>query len=369
MNKIQILNKAHGALIGSALGDTIGLYTEFMTDKQARKTYPSGQFVLVEPATKMFEDSHRLRFESCAWTDDTDHTVLLILSYLRTGTFSQIDFASRLKVWCQQGLRCLDRRSIDIGITVGRVVFHRDFLARPTDTAHTIWAQSGGTNAPNGSLMRTAPVGVICMGKSEEETFAEAIHMGAVTHADPRCAVSVAVVSGLIRGLCREEVRNVSDTNAAVERGWGYMQKEHGDMVLDRAVFEKHAYAESLDALTLCDSGMGYVYKCLGSALWCLREVQLQKETFKSAMTKLVMAGGDADTNGAVAGALCGALCGYSALPAEWRDGMKYEEWYRSKIEALCVRAGLTEGVYDAAGDSDTLPDGGKGFLTEGDFN
>lgn len=236
--------------------------------------------------------------------------------------------------------------------------------------------------------MRTAPVGVICMGKSEEETFAEAIHMGAVTHADPRCAVSVAVVSGLIRGLCREEVRNVSDTNAAVERGWGYMQKEHGDMVLDRAAFEKHAYAESLDALTLCDSGMGYVYKCrkwqfccfilivsliiwlaVGSALWCLREVQLQKETFKSAMTKLVMAGGDADTNGAVAGALCGALCGYSALPAEWRDGMKYEEWYRSKIEALCVRAGLTEGVYDAAGDSDTLPDGGKGFLTEGDFN
>lgn len=155
-------------------------------------------------------------------------------------------------------------------VTVGRVVFHRDFLAHPTNTAEAIWAQSGGTNAPNGSLMRTTPVGVICMCKSEEETFAEAIHMGAVTHADPRCAVSVAVVSGLIRGLCRGEVRNVSDTNAAVERGWGYMGRVHGDMGLDRVEFERHVYPESLDALTLCDSGMGYVYKCRKWQFCCI---------------------------------------------------------------------------------------------------
>lgn len=111
------------------------------------------------------------------------------------------------------------------------------------------------------------------------------------------------------------------------------------------------------------------IWLAVGSALWCLRSVQTEKETFKSAMTKLTMAGGDADTNGAVAGGLMGALCGYNALPGEWRDGMKYEEWYREKIDSLCVRAGLVEGEYDAAGDTDTLPDGGKGFLTEKDFN
>lgn len=111
------------------------------------------------------------------------------------------------------------------------------------------------------------------------------------------------------------------------------------------------------------------VWLAVGSALWCLRSVQTQKETFKSAMTKLIMAGGDADTNGAVAGGLMGALCGYDALPGQWRDGMKYEEWYKKKIDSLCVRASLVEGEYDAAGDTDTLPDGGKGFLTEQDFN
>jgi len=176
-------------------------------------------------------------------------------------------------------------------------------------------------------------------------------------------ALSVAIVSGLIRGLCRGEVPGVTDTDGVVERGWEYMRSKHGNTTLDRAEFERHAYSESLHALSLSDSGMGYVYKCLGSALWCLRGVQAQKESFKSAITKLTMAGGDADTNGAVAGALMGALCGYDSLPGKWRDGMKYEEWYAAKVESLCVRAGLVEGEYDAVADTDTLPDGGKGFL------
>jgi len=138
-----------------------------------------------------------------------------------------------------------------------------------------------------------------------------------------------------------------------------------GGFVIDRPEFHKHAYADSLDSLVLCDRSMGYVYKCLGSSLWCLRQVFTRQETFKSAMTKLVMCGGDADTNGAVAGALMGALYGYNLLPREWREGLKYNEWYRGKISALCVVASLTEGDYDAKDDSDTELDGGKGFLTE----
>jgi hypothetical protein len=82
-------------------------------------------------------------------------------------------------------------------------------------------------------------------------------------------------------------------------------------------------------------------------------------------MVKLVMQGGDADTNGAVAGGLMGALCGYERLPSEWRDGMRHKEWYLDKITALCIRAGLADGVYDVEADSDTGFDGGKGFLNE----
>lgn len=215
--------------------------------------------------------------------------------------------------------------------------------------------------------MRTTPIGVICISKTEEETFAAAILMGAVTHADLRCGLSVAIVSGLIRALCLGEIDDVVQVRDLMERAWAYIQHTQPERatLLDRAEFERHAYAENLASLVLCDRSMGYVYKCLGSALWCLRQVLTRQDTFRTAMTTLVMCGGDADTNGAVAGALMGALCGYEYLPKEWRDGMRYADWYRAKVQALCCVAHLRDGVYDSENDADTELDGGKGFITE----
>ncbi|KAJ7927739.1 ADP-ribosylation/Crystallin J1, partial [Mycena leptocephala] len=176
---------------------------------------------------------------------------------------------------CEQGLRVLDRPPMGLGKTVGSVVSSHL-------TALRYWNDNGRKIAPNGSLMRTTPVGVICIHKTETETFAAAILMA-----------------------------------RASSNAWAHFRETlpgHAEL-LDRQEFERHANAESLGALQL-DSAleMGYVYKCLGAAL---------VETFRSAIVKLVMCGGDADTNGAVAGALMGALYGYADLPTEWRDGMR----------------------------------------------
>ncbi|KAJ6533087.1 ADP-ribosylglycohydrolase-domain-containing protein [Mycena capillaripes] len=350
MNDSKVLDKAEGALFGSALGDAIGIYTEFMTEAQAVEAYGSPPNFILR-----------------AWTDDTDHSVLMMLSYLRLRELSPTDFAIRLHSWCKQGLRVLDRLPMGLGKTVGSVVFSPSFESDPAGTALSYWEKNGRKIAPNGSLMRTTPIGVICILKTEEETFASAILMGAVTHADPRCALSVAIVSALVRSLCLGEITDVVQVHDVMERAWVYVQRtqpKHAAL-LDRAEFERHAYAEDLAALVLCERSMGYVYKCLGAALWCLRQVLTRQETFRSAMTTLVMYGGDADTNGAVAGALMGALCGYEYLPKEWRDGMRYVEWYRAKVQALCSVAGLRDGVYDSESDSDTQLDGGKGFITE----
>jgi hypothetical protein len=252
--------------------------------------------------------------------------------------------------------------------TVGGVVYSKDFLSDPIGIAFAHWDKGGRDIAPNGSLMRTTPVGVVCMNKTEEETFEIAISMGVVTHADPRCAISVAAVSALVRGLCRGEIKTVKDVDELLERALAYMDRTRGDYPLQRGEFDKHAYAKSLESLVLCDPSMGFVYKGLGSALWCLREVMEGRENFKSVMAKLVMQGGDADTNGAIAGALLGAYCGYDALPSEWRDGLKHREWYLEKISSLFVVAGFVEGSYDPKKDSDTEIDGGVGFLSEAEM-
>jgi hypothetical protein len=54
-----VIDKIYGCIIGSALGDTIGLYTEFMTKAQSAQVYADRQFRLVEPATELYPDSHR----------------------------------------------------------------------------------------------------------------------------------------------------------------------------------------------------------------------------------------------------------------------------------------------------------------------
>ncbi|KAF7316549.1 hypothetical protein MIND_00174200 [Mycena indigotica] len=364
----KVLDRAEGALFGSALGDAIGIYTEFMAAFQATEFYgPEPKISLIPPETPLHNDTHRCRFESRAWTDDTDHTILMMLSFLRKRELSPDDFAARLHFWCTQGLRVLDRLPMGLGKLVGSVVFAPDFKSHPARTALERWEESGKNVAPNGSIMRTTPVGVVCIPQSEEETFFSAIRMGAVTHADPRCALSVAIVSGLVRALCLGEVRDIDDVKALIDRAWAYTEvkmPEHASL-LDRAEFDRHAYAETLDSLVLADRTMGYVYKCLGSALWCLRRTLTRQDTFRSAMMTLIMHGGDADTNGAVAGALMGALIGYRYLPPEWRDGMRHREWFQSKVAALLVVSGLKEGLYDSEADHDTEIDGGKGSLTE----
>jgi hypothetical protein len=294
---------------------------------------------------------------------------------------------------CEQGLRCLDRLPLGLGSTsphsfivdyfpdklfgctetVGRVVLDKEFLSHPTETAFKYWEKSGRNVAANGSLMRTSPIGIICLNRTEEETFQEAIRMGAITHADPRCALSVATASALVRALCKEEIKNEKDVDELLERAWAFVTTTASMSSpelssLDKLEFQKHAYAKTLESLVLCDGGMGYVYKCLGSGIWCLRQVLTGQETFKSAMIKLVMCGGDADTNGVVAGAFMGAYCGWKSLPAEWRDGMEHEAWYREKIDGLCMRAGLVQGNYDVGADRDTEVDGGRGFLSEGEM-
>lgn len=73
-----VIDKVHGVITGSALGDCIGLYTgkddlhcdiqdhrlkfkstEFLSKQTAEEIYGESKFSLLEPVTKMHGDNHR----------------------------------------------------------------------------------------------------------------------------------------------------------------------------------------------------------------------------------------------------------------------------------------------------------------------
>ncbi|KAH7310492.1 putative ADP-ribosylglycohydrolase [Stachybotrys elegans] len=378
-----------GALFGSALGDAIGLYTEFLSEALSRRSYPSASFTLHPNPTPLRPDSHRDPHVPGEWTDDTDHAMLLLLSYLhRDGAVLDAkDLAARLDVWVRMGLLALDTPPLGLGHTVGSIVRTKTYLDDPEGTARALWARRGYQIAPNGSLMRTHPLGLMCLDKTVEETFQVAADFSVITHVDPRCIMSCAIGTALVRGLVLNEVCTEEAIDDVVDRAiqwWvGYRRAQmadesrHGEPDLDLDELRRHVKVDNLSDLQLDDAmKIGYVYKCLGSGLHLLRvamrrlastnhALATQTSLFEPLITELTMLGGDADTNACFAGALLGALLGYKALPTHWREGLVHGDWLMGKAEALSKVVGVSGGAYSGAEDPDTALDGGRGFLTE----
>ncbi|KAK2748266.1 hypothetical protein FQN57_000924 [Myotisia sp. PD_48] len=439
--RATVQDKIRGTIIGSALGDCIGLYTgeqqnknspcfeshpalievlEFLSQQVARNAYPDGRFQLVDPATKFRNDGHRNKFQPKAWTDDTDHALLIILSYLHHDgqPVSRQDVAERLKIWVIQGLRVLDRPPFGLGNTVGAVVLDKNYLADPVLVAHQHWVKSNRTIAPNGSLMRTHPLGIICVEATLDEIFQIATDLSIITHADPRCVVACCISCGLIRGMLRGEILTEEHVDTLLDKAYLWVnqwvkngrpgsRRNDNDALntntmdvqseqapeqtetelLDREEFNSHIFATSFTDLQLDHATkIGYVYKCLGAAILSLRLAMRQaphgdvstnldnprvakSAVFENIITQITYEAGDADTNACAAGALLGCWLGYDSLPAHWRDGMQYRDWLMQKCNGLIqiFENGDTHPTlgYRGSTDPDTLPDGGKGLMNE----
>jgi ADP-ribosylglycohydrolase len=377
-----------GCLVGSALGDAVGLYTEFLSGDMSAAAYPSRKFVLSpeSQATPFRRDSHRGPHRPGEWTDDTDHAMLLLLSCLHNDlkALDPKDFAARLHIWVQFGFLPLDTLPLGLGRTVGAIVRTKAYLDDPEATARRHWTNSKYNAAPNGSLMRTHPLGLVCLGKSLDETFEIAATFSAVTHVDPRCIVSCAIGTALVRGLVLREVCREADIDSMVNAAIHWYAKHRAQVLqvdperrnepgLDVSELRQHAKVESLKDLELDDSyKIGYVYKTLGAGLHLLRltmrdtsngTLKSRALAFEPLITDLIMLGGDADTNACFAGALVGAYLGYANLPLNWCNGLRHGSWLMGKAEGLCQMLGVADGEYVGSADKETARDGGRGEM------
>ncbi|KXS18703.1 ADP-ribosylglycohydrolase [Gonapodya prolifera JEL478] len=420
--RAEVHDRILGTLFGAALGDAIGIYTEFLPKHQANTDYPARSFDLVAKTPPYRKDTHRAPHRPGNWTDDTDHALCIVLQWLEkskvevdeahgTGTGNAHDgrssppsykrspgvvtphaLAFRLSTWCQQGLRALDGMPLGLGRTVASVIVTAGYTTNPHQTAVDVWRKGGRKAAANGSLMRTHPVGLMCLHKSAEECFKMAAELSCVTHVDPRCVLACCIGSALIRGLVRGEVsteEGITDTIAAARRWYNdvwvaTMKERYGaqetaldgefavkDDEIDLYVSGTHELVD----LKLDDGAMGYVLKCLSTGLILLRKtmralradgsMRCRMDIFQTLITDLIMEGGDADTNGCFAGSLLGSHLGYKALPPKWRDGLNHGEWLLNKAESVAIILGARDGTYDGRADKDNAIDGAKGLLSK----
>lgn len=298
-------DKFRGVLFGQAIGDALGLCTEFMTRSEVRRYYPDG----LKDYSQMVEDYHRKRWQQGDWTDDTDMMLCIAEAVIEDRELNPQSVARYFKEWF---LSC----PMGIGRHTYNVLSLGDYVENPYQAADTVWRMSGRESAANGAVMRTSVVGLL--GGEVEKHAADICRL---THADLRCVGSAIIVSQVVHALVyRNELLPLEEL---IETGRQYDERIEPYLLMVRG--------ETLDALNLDDEAMGYTLKTMAAGLWSVYHAG----SFEEGLLEVVNAGGDADTNGAVAGSLLGARFGYRDIPARYVDGLVRKDVLTRVSDAL----------------------------------
>lgn len=302
----SLKNRFKGTLFGQAVGDALGLGTEFMTKAEVKKYYPDG----LEDYSQIVQDYHRARWQKGDWTDDTDMMMCIVRAIINDGELRPLSVACNFKQWFRH-------RPMGIGSHTCNVLSIGDYVEKPEMVAEKVWEMSGKKSAANGGVMRTSVVGLL-----SEAVERHAADICRLTHADPRCVGSCVIVSQMVHSLVYKN--EILPMETLVEIGNRYDERIEP--------YLRMAKEDSLDALELDDeSTMGYTLKTMSAGLWSLYNCS----SFEEGLLAVVNAGGDADTNGAVAGSLLGAKFGYESIPVRFIEGLVRRNLLEVKAEFL----------------------------------
>ncbi|MEU3772507.1 ADP-ribosylglycohydrolase family protein [Streptomyces sp. NPDC032472] len=270
------LDRAVGAVLGSAVGDALGAPYEF------------------GPAGELSARGAEMRggggWDPGEATDDTQMAVLVGESLLEHGGLELPDVFGRFQRWAAGGPKDIGLQTEDV-LTSGA----------PWDLAAALHFQVNARAAGNGSLMRASTSAVYFAAAGREATMDAARRIAALTHGDRAAWEGTAVLHELVRIAL-----DGADPLAGLPEVLAAVHPEH-----------RERYGRVLDPgwhPGLATEFNGAVWPCLGSAVWALRTTA----GFAEAVRAAVNLGGDTDTVAAVTGALAGARYGQAAVPPEW---------------------------------------------------
>lgn len=289
MNKID---RIKGALYGFALGDALGVGTEFMTREEVKAYYPDG----LKKFDQIIRDAHRCQWEPGEWTNDT----LLLFSFMEpildSGEYNLNTLALNLK----QHIKELEH---DLTSVYRLVMSTPGWEDNPVKVAHNIWQKHGLTEASNDSVHRGLVTGLL---SSKEDIDDRTRQLVLMTNDDTRCVSSAMMIARMANSLLHTgEPASYKDLIAIC------------NPVDTRTIpFLDIAYHGSIENLDLDDPDtLSWTRKCMAAALWPIWHC----DNAEDSLGIVIHEGGDANTNAALAGALAGLRYGYDALPDEKR--------------------------------------------------
>lgn len=289
-----------GVLIGTAVGDGLGLPAEGMSRQRIQRRW-HGHW------------RHRFLFGHGMVSDDTEHTLFVaqaLLAHPNDPVAFQRCLAWKLRLW-------LVGIPAGIGFATLRAILKLWVGFPPT--------RSGVHSAGNGPAMRSAIIGAYLFDEPEKrrEFVAAATSL---THTDPRAlAAALAVAEAAALAVRQDESIDewlTALTKLGHDDEWRALCRKLVDALAAKTSVQ--AFAESLG---LRDGITGYAYHSVPVAMYAwLRH----RGDFRAAMESALNCGGDTDSVGAIVGALTGIDVGKESIPFEWLSGIC--EWPRSNL-------------------------------------
>ena len=124
----KTIDRFRGCLYGQAIGDALGLGTEFMTDEDIAWKYPHG----LQHYKQIYQDRHRKRWEIGDWTDDTDMMLCIADEVIEDKGVNFYNIARHFKDWA-------NGTPMGIGENTYKVLMIGDYVKHPFDVSHKVW--------------------------------------------------------------------------------------------------------------------------------------------------------------------------------------------------------------------------------------
>jgi ADP-ribosyl-[dinitrogen reductase] hydrolase len=291
-----------GALLGTAVGDALGLPREGLSRARALRLFGGAPL------------RHRFVLGRGVGSDDTEHACMVAQALLAAPE-SPERFARSLG-WRLRGW--LVGLPAGVGWATLRATV-KLWLGFPP-------GRSGVVSAGNGPAMR-APLLGVCFAWRPERLEAFVLASSRLTHRDARAeqgalAVALAAAHAARRGAAGPDAEEML-------REWEARLTApplREALTRLRAAWTRGASVPEFTAELGLERGVsGFVMHTVPVALY----TWLRHGTdFRRAVEEVILLGGDSDTTGAIVGGLLGAGLGAEAIPAEWLEGLV--EWPRS---------------------------------------
>ncbi|WP_224242873.1 ADP-ribosylglycohydrolase family protein [Hyalangium gracile] len=254
-------------------------------------------------------------------TDETHMACCLAASLREVKSYSAADAARRYRAW--------KAHSFDMSEYLREVLDEMDSGMAVLGAGRRVWLRTYRRSCTNGSLARTAPIGVY-FAKDDTARIQASFEDSALTHYDPRCqlacvALNAAIAKAITGGATLEPKELITAAQTGLSVGAPLLARSLGDLI-EEITFAKTLLMADLEAAQQPDPMLygpelhlhrqyGHVRTAFRLAFWEL----LHAPSFEAGLIDVVNRGGDADAHGAITGALLGAFHGEEAIPADWK--------------------------------------------------